>query len=125
MVRKLILAVVILAMAAVPVSALAWDGHGGRHEFRGGHERRDVGQQQDRDQETGRDRPDGQQEPREPEKHGVRADRSAAQARELKASSREQDQQPQDKSETEEPGRDDHGAIIRSLGAAAVLRRAS
>src|SRR6267378_2206570 len=39
MVRKLILAVVILAMAAVPVSALAWDGHGGRHEFRGGHER--------------------------------------------------------------------------------------
>ena len=39
MVRKLILAVVILAMAAVPVPALAWDGHGGRHEFRGGHER--------------------------------------------------------------------------------------
>jgi hypothetical protein len=39
MVRKLILAVVILAMAAVPVSALAGDGHGGRHEFRGGHER--------------------------------------------------------------------------------------
>ena len=39
MVRKLILAIVILAMAAVPVPALAWDGHGGRHEFRGGHER--------------------------------------------------------------------------------------
>ena len=39
MVRKLILAVVILAMAAVPVSALAGDGHRGRHEFRGGHER--------------------------------------------------------------------------------------
>jgi hypothetical protein len=40
MVRKLILAVVILAMAAVPVPALARDGgHGGRHEFRGGHER--------------------------------------------------------------------------------------
>jgi hypothetical protein len=39
MVRKLILAVVILAMAAVPVPALARDGHEGRHEFRGGHER--------------------------------------------------------------------------------------
>ena len=39
MVRKLILAVVILAMAAVPVSAHAGDGHGGRHEFRSGHER--------------------------------------------------------------------------------------
>jgi hypothetical protein len=40
MVRKLILAVVILAMAAVPIPALARDGgHGGRHEFRGGHER--------------------------------------------------------------------------------------
>ncbi len=48
MVRKLILAVVILAMAAVPVPALARDGghgfHGapgfhGRHEFHGGHER--------------------------------------------------------------------------------------
>lgn len=40
MVRKMILAVVILAMAAVPVPALARDGgHGGRHEFRGGHER--------------------------------------------------------------------------------------
>jgi hypothetical protein len=40
MVRKLILAVVILAMAAVPTPALARDGgHGGRHEFRGGHER--------------------------------------------------------------------------------------
>ena len=40
MVRKLILAVVILAMAAVPVPALARDGgHGGRHGFRGGHER--------------------------------------------------------------------------------------
>ncbi len=39
MIRKLILAVVILAMAAVPVPALARDGHEGRHEFRGGHER--------------------------------------------------------------------------------------
>ena len=43
MIRKLILAVVILAMAAVPVPALAPDGHEGRqefrHEFRGGHER--------------------------------------------------------------------------------------
>ena len=40
MVRKMILAVVILAMAAVPVPALARDGgYGGRHEFRGGHER--------------------------------------------------------------------------------------
>jgi hypothetical protein len=40
MVRKLILAVVILAMAAVRVPALARDGgHGGRHEFRGSHER--------------------------------------------------------------------------------------
>ena len=40
MVRKMILAVVILAMAAVPIPALARDGgHGGRHEFRGGHER--------------------------------------------------------------------------------------
>jgi hypothetical protein len=39
MVRKRILAIVILAMAAVPVPALAWDGHGGRYEFRGGHER--------------------------------------------------------------------------------------
>ena len=40
MVRKLILAVVILAMAAVPVPALARDhGHDGRHELRGGHER--------------------------------------------------------------------------------------
>jgi hypothetical protein len=39
MVRKMILAVVILAMAAVPVPALARDGHEGRHEFRGGHER--------------------------------------------------------------------------------------
>jgi len=39
MVRKVILAVVILAMAAVPVPALARDsGHGGGH-FRGGHER--------------------------------------------------------------------------------------
>ena len=46
MVRKLILAGVILAMSAVPVPALARDGghgshsgfHGG-HEFRGGHER--------------------------------------------------------------------------------------
>ena len=46
MVRKLILAVAILAMAAVPVPVLARDGghgshggfHGG-HEFRGGHER--------------------------------------------------------------------------------------
>ena len=48
MVRKLILAFAILAMAAVPVPALAMDGghgfhgaphfHGG-HEFRGGHER--------------------------------------------------------------------------------------
>jgi hypothetical protein len=46
MVRKLILAVVILAMAAVPLPALAREGghgfhggfHGG-HEFRGGHER--------------------------------------------------------------------------------------
>jgi hypothetical protein len=40
MVRKMILAVVILAMAAVPVPALARDGgHGGGHGFRGGHER--------------------------------------------------------------------------------------
>ena len=39
MIRKLILALVILAMAAVPLPALAWDGHGGRHEFRGDHER--------------------------------------------------------------------------------------
>ena len=39
MVRKMILAVVILAMAAVPVPGLARDGHEGRHEFRGGHER--------------------------------------------------------------------------------------
>jgi hypothetical protein len=40
MVRKLILASVILAMAAVPVPALARDGwHGGGHGFRGGHER--------------------------------------------------------------------------------------
>ena len=45
MVRKLILAVAILAMAAVPAPALARDGgHGGHggfhggHEFRGGHE---------------------------------------------------------------------------------------
>ena len=49
MIRKLILAVAILAMAAVPAPALARDGgHGGHsghggfhggHEFRGGHER--------------------------------------------------------------------------------------
>ena len=40
MIRKLILALVILAMAAVPLPALAGDGgHEGRHEFRGGHER--------------------------------------------------------------------------------------
>lgn len=43
MVRKMILAVVILAMAAAPVPALARGGHEGRHEFRhefrGGHER--------------------------------------------------------------------------------------
>jgi hypothetical protein len=39
MVRNMILAVVILAMAAAPVPALARDGHEGRHEFRGGHER--------------------------------------------------------------------------------------
>jgi hypothetical protein len=40
MVRKMILAVVILAMAAVPVPALARDvAHRGGHEFRGGHER--------------------------------------------------------------------------------------
>ncbi len=39
MVRKLILAVVILAMAAVPMPALAGDRHEGRHESRGGHER--------------------------------------------------------------------------------------
>ena len=38
MARKLILAVVILAMTAVPVPALARDGHEGRHEFRGGDE---------------------------------------------------------------------------------------
>jgi len=40
MIRKLILALVILAMAAVPLPALAGDGgHEGRREFRGGHER--------------------------------------------------------------------------------------
>jgi hypothetical protein len=40
MIRKLILVMTILALAAVPAGALAWDGgHGGRHEFRGGHER--------------------------------------------------------------------------------------
>jgi hypothetical protein len=39
MVRKLVLAVVILAMAAVPMPALAGDRHESRHEFRGGHER--------------------------------------------------------------------------------------
>lgn len=40
MIRKLILVLVILAMAAVPVPALALDGgRDGRHEFRGGHER--------------------------------------------------------------------------------------
>ncbi len=40
MIRKLILALVILAMAAVPLPALAEDGgHQVRHEFRGGHER--------------------------------------------------------------------------------------
>jgi len=37
MIRKLMLALVILAMAAVPLPALAGDGeHEGRHEFRGG-----------------------------------------------------------------------------------------
>jgi hypothetical protein len=40
MIQKLILALVILAMAAVPLPALAGDGgHEGRHEFRSGHER--------------------------------------------------------------------------------------
>lgn len=39
MVRKLILAAVILAMTAVPVPALAGDRHEDRREFRGGHER--------------------------------------------------------------------------------------
>ena len=39
MVQKMILAVVILAMAVMPVPALARDGHEGRHESRGGHER--------------------------------------------------------------------------------------
>ena len=40
MIRKLMLALVILAMAAVPMPALARDGgHDGRHEVRGGHER--------------------------------------------------------------------------------------
>jgi hypothetical protein len=39
MIRKLILAVVILAMAAVPLPALARDRHDGAQEFRGGHER--------------------------------------------------------------------------------------
>jgi hypothetical protein len=38
MVRKLILAVVILAMAAVPVPVLARGGHEGGQGFRGGHE---------------------------------------------------------------------------------------
>jgi hypothetical protein len=41
-VRKLILAVVILAIAAVPVPALVKDRHEGRHEFRG-HERVTIG----------------------------------------------------------------------------------
>ena len=39
MIRRMILAVVILAMAAVPVPALARDGGHGGHVFRGGHER--------------------------------------------------------------------------------------
>jgi hypothetical protein len=39
MVRKMILAVVILAMAAVPVPALARDSGHGRGHFGGGHER--------------------------------------------------------------------------------------
>ena len=43
MVHKLILALVILAMGAVPMSVLAWDGgHGSGHEFRGDHERFEV-----------------------------------------------------------------------------------
>jgi hypothetical protein len=42
MIRKVILALVILVLAAVPVPALARDGgHDGRHEVRGGHERFD------------------------------------------------------------------------------------
>jgi len=42
MVRKLILAMTILALAAIPVPALARDGgHDSSREFRGGHERFD------------------------------------------------------------------------------------
>ncbi len=40
MIRKLLLATTILALAALPVPALAReDHHDGRHDFRGGHER--------------------------------------------------------------------------------------
>ena len=40
MIRKLILAVTILALAALPVPAFARDNwHGGRHDFRGAHGR--------------------------------------------------------------------------------------
>ncbi len=47
MVRKIILALVVLAVAVVPVPTLARDGgqafHGGGHEFHGGHERFEHG----------------------------------------------------------------------------------
>lgn len=43
MVRKLMLALVISAMAAMPVPVLARDRHESRHEFHGGHERFEHG----------------------------------------------------------------------------------
>ena len=39
MIRKLVLVMTILALAAVPAPALAWDGGHRGHEVRGGHER--------------------------------------------------------------------------------------